>query len=538
MHISHWAEQTPDAIAVRMANSGETVTFAELERASNRGAHLMRRLGLERGDVFAVWSANNPRYLELALTMQRAGLYMVPVVSKLSAQEAAYIIDDSGARVLIIDASIGQAADRLTHQIASLCPKVEAMFAIRGDLPALRRWEEVSAGMPNVPIADQSLGAAMIYSSGTTGRPKGVHRPLPDMPFDALDLYTQFHKETFDPKPGTVFVATAPLYHSGPLTFVMSELRLGATVLVFEKFDAEKVLAAMETYVACRGQFVPTMFTRMLKLPREVRAHYDLSSMRLALHSAAPCPVDVKRAMIDWWGPILFEIYGGTENAGSTMIDSHEWLKKPGSVGRSAAGAIHICAEDGTELGPNQTGVIYFEGNSGFDYLNDESKTRDSRHFHHPDWATFGDIGHLDEDGYLFLTDRQAFMIIAGGVNIYPQEAENLLTMHPDVADVAVFGVPDPDMGEQVKAVVQPADWSKAGAALEAELIAYCRTHLAGLKCPRSIDFERSLPRDPTGKMLKKQLRDKYYRLYSEAGVHSVGGDHPQSGTNPSPHRG
>jgi acyl-CoA synthetase (AMP-forming)/AMP-acid ligase II len=298
---------------------------------------------------------------------------------------------------------------------------------------------------------------------------------------------------------------------------VMAEMRLGATVLVFEKFDAEAVLAAIEKHRVQRGQLVPTMFTRMLKLPPEVRARYDVSSLRLAIHSAAPCPIEVKQAMIDWWGPVLFEIYGGTENAGSTMIDSHEWLKKPGSVGRCMQGKLRICGEDGAELDPNETGVIYFEGGATFSYLNDPEKTRQARHPQHPDWATFGDIGRVDEDGYLFLSDRRSFMIICGGVNIYPQEAENVLALHPDVADVAVFGVPDPDMGEQVKAAVQPADWAKAGPKLEAELIAYCRARLASLKCPKSVDFERELPRDATGKMQKRQLRDRYWLARPQA---------------------
>ena len=351
----------------------------------------------------------------------------------------------------------------------------------------------------------------MIYSSGTTGKPKGVHRPLPEAPFDAPDALTKMHRHVFGTREGTTFVATAPLYHTGPLHFVLSELRLGATVLVYEKFDAEQVLAGIELSSAERGQFVPTMFTRLLKLPPVVRSRYDISSLRLALHSAAPCPVAVKQAMIDWWGPVLVEIYGGTENAGSTIITSQEWLAKPGSVGKSSLGTIHVCGEDGTELPIGEIGTIYFEGNASFDYLGDDAKTADSRHPLHAHWATFGDIGRVDSDGYLFLSDRKAFMIICGGVNIYPQEAENLLTMHPKIADVAVFGIPDPDLGEQVKAVVQPAPGVAPGPALEAELIAYCKAALASLKCPRTIDFADELPRDPTGKMLKKQLRDRYW---------------------------
>jgi acyl-coenzyme A synthetase/AMP-(fatty) acid ligase len=366
--------------------------------------------------------------------------------------------------------------------------------------------------MPGTPIADQSGGATMIHSSGTTGKPKGVRQPLPTEPFDEENFYQKFHRAIFNTEPNSAFMVTAPLYHTGPLSMVMADLRMGGTALVFEKFDAEKVLEAIEKHQVRRAQFVPTMFTRMLKLPDEVRARYDVSSMKAAMHSAAPCPVEVKRAMIEWWGPVLYEIYGGTENAGSTLIDSHAWLAKPGSVGRMMQGKVHVCAEDGTELGAGETGLLYFEGGSDFSYLNDPDKTRDSRHPVHLHWATFGDIGRVDADGYIFLSDRRAFMIICGGVNIYPQEAENLLTLHPKVADVAVFGVPDPDMGEQVKAVVQPTEWAQAGPELEAELIAYCRGQLASLKCPRSIDFERELPRDPTGKMMKRELRERYWR--------------------------
>jgi acyl-coenzyme A synthetase/AMP-(fatty) acid ligase len=518
MHISHWAERTPDAVAIRMAGSGETRTFVELEHGSNRAAHLLRELGLKRGDVFALWSSNNPQFMEIAWAMQRAGLVMTPIAAKLHASEAAYIINDSGARVVIVDASIGGAAQELAREARALCPTVETFFSIRGELPGLASWEAAAASMPATPIADQSCGRQMIYSSGTTGKPKGVRQPLPTEAFDADGGYEVFHRTMFKPEPGTVFAATAPLYHSGPLAMVMAEMRLGATVLIFEKFDAEAVLAAIQRHRVQRGQYVPTMFTRMLKLPPDVRARYDVSSVRLAIHSAAPCPIEVKQAMIDWWGPVLFEIYGGTENAGSTMIDSHEWLKKPGSVGRGMQGKVHICDENGAELGPNETGLIYFEGGSTFSYLNDPEKTRQARHPRHPDWATFGDIGRVDEDGYLFLSDRRAFMIICGGVNIYPQEAENVLALHPEVADVAVFGVPDPDMGEQVKAAVQPADWAKAGPSLEAELIAYCRTRLASLKCPKSIDFERELPRDAAGKMMKRQLRDRYWQAQPHSG--------------------
>jgi long-chain acyl-CoA synthetase len=509
MHIKDWAARTPDTPALIMAGSGETVTFAELERASNRGAHLLRSVGLQRGDAYALWSTNNARFHEITWSMQRSGLYMTPIASKLNAGEAAYIVNDCGARVLIVDATIGAAAEALVRDAAALCPGVEKIYAIRGPLPGVERWEEATAAMPDTPIADQSLGRPMIYSSGTTGRQKGVRMPLSDAPFDSppYAIYQEHHKV----EPGTGFIATAPMYHVGTLGMTMSEQQMGATIILFEKFDAEGLLAAVQKYRPRRAQFVPTMFSRLLKLPPEVRARYDVSSLELAIHSAAPCPVTVKREMIDWWGPILFDIYGGTENAGATVIDSHEWLKKPGSVGRGFHSTIHICSEEGDELPVGDDGVIYFEGGSDFSYFNDPEKTKNARNPKHPTWRTFGDIGHVDEDGYLFLSDRRAFMIIAGGVNIYPQEAENVLVVHPAVHDVAVFGVPDADMGEQVKAVVQPADWSKAGPELEAELIAYCRSQLASLKCPKTIDFEQALPRDITGKMMKRELRARYW---------------------------
>lgn len=352
----------------------------------------------------------------------------------------------------------------------------------------------------------------MIYSSGTTGQPKGVRHPLGKDAYDTPHPLAYLHSGMYNAAPDTVFLTTAPLYHSGPLAMTVAELCTGATVLLAGQFDPEMTLAAIERYKVARAQFVPTMFIRMLKLPDNVRARYDVSSLKVAVHSAAPCPVQVKRQMIDWWGPVLFEIYGGTENAGSTMINSEEWIRKPGSVGRPMVGAIHICDDSGRELPPGETGIVYFEGGSDFDYLNDPKKTRGSRHPDHFNWATFGDIGKIDEEGYLFLSDRKAFMIISGGVNIYPQEAENLLAMHPSVADVAVFGVPDADMGEQVKAVVQAAAGVEAGPDLERSLIAFCRSKLASLKCPKSIDFVSSLERDAAGKINKRALRDRYWQ--------------------------
>ncbi len=506
----HWASSDADAPAIIVAGSGETVSFGELESAANRGAQLLRSLGLRRGDSFALWSGNNPRFLEIAWAMKRSGLYMVPVPSKLTAEEAAYQVNDSGARVLVVDATLKHAPDFLARW-RELCPALEHLYTLDGEFPGVPTWREASTAMPDALIDDPSPGQVMNYSSGTTGKPKGVRQPLAEGSFETAPAFAPLMQHRYGSKPGTRFIVSAPLYHSGPLMMAMSEQSLGACVLLFEKFDAEAMLQAIERYRPERGQFVPTMFIRMLKLPDTVRRQYDVSSLQVAIHSAAPCPMDTKRSMIEWWGPVLEEIYGGTENAGSTLISSEEWLRKPGSVGRAAMGTIHICDEHGRELPPGETGTVYFNTGARFEYLGDAQKTHDARHPQHPEWSTFGDIGRLDDEGYLFLSDRRAFMIICGGVNIYPQEAEDVLVSHPQVADVVVFGVPDPDMGEQVKALVEPVEWSLAGTELERELIGYCRTRLATLKCPQSIDFERALPRDDAGKLSKQAIKMRYW---------------------------
>jgi acyl-CoA synthetase (AMP-forming)/AMP-acid ligase II len=313
----------------------------------------------------------------------------------------------------------------------------------------------------------------------------------------------------------TVYLSPAPLYHAAPLRYNMTVQRLGGTCIVMEHFDEEQALQLIEKYKITHSQWVPTMFVRMLKLPEEVRTRYDVSSLRCAIHAAAPCPVPVKEQMIDWWGPVLYEYYAGTEGNGFVQLNSEEWLAHKGSVGRPLNCEIHICDDDGAEVPVGEAGTIYFEADDPdapqFQYYNDEKKTRDSRHPKHKHWTTLGDIGRLDEDGYLYLTDRKAFMIISGGVNIYPQEAENLLITHPKVADVAVIGVPNTDFGEEVKAIVQPMDWADAGPELEEELIAFCQSELSKIKCPRSVDFDKELPRHPTGKLYKRLIRDKYW---------------------------
>jgi long-chain acyl-CoA synthetase len=311
--------------------------------------------------------------------------------------------------------------------------------------------------------------------------------------------------------PDTVYLSPAPLYHTAPLAFCTSCHRLGATVVIMPKFDPEAALTAIAAHHVTVTQMVPTMFVRLLKLADAIRLSYDVSSLQHVIHAAAPCPIDTKRSMIAWLGPIIQEYYGGSEGNGSTNITSVEWLAKPGSVGKASWGTIHICDDDGNDLGPNMPGIVYFEGGWDFQYLGDPAKTRDSRHPVHAKWSTLGDIGYLDEDGYLFLTDRKSYMIISGGVNIYPQEVENLLITHPRIADAAVIGVPNPDFGEEVKAVVQPMDWADATPEFAAELIAYCRASLSPVKCPRSVDFDPALPRLDNGKLYKRLVKDRYW---------------------------
>jgi len=352
----------------------------------------------------------------------------------------------------------------------------------------------------------------MLYSSGTTGRPKGVKPPLPEATLGEPGRFVSMARGVFGVTDGSRYLSPAPLYHAAPLRFCMAALRLGGTVVVMERFDAEQALAMIERYEITTSQFVPTMFVRMLKLPDDVRERYNVSSLTHTTHAAAPCPVDVKQRMLDWWGPIIHEFYAGTEGAGICYISPTEWLERPGSVGRAIGATIHVVDEQGNELPPGDEGQIYFDSASQFEYHNDPAKTAESRHA--KGWRTLGDIGRVDEDGFLFLTDRKAFTINSGGVNIYPQEAENALVMHDAVADVAVFGVPNEEFGEEVKAVVQPAGpvpTGDAAAALEAELIAHCRSKLAAMKCPRTIEFRSELPREPTGKLMKKRLRDEYW---------------------------
>ncbi len=500
MHPFVHATATPDRTAVLMAGSGERLSYGELEARSNRAAHLLRSIGLKRGDCIVLMMHNCLDFLPLVWGAQRSGLIFVAMSTKLTPAEARYIVEDSNARVIFASAALAEIAASAGAGLPG--------FACGGAIAGFADLGEALAAQPETRIADESPGRDMLYSSGTTGRPKGVIGPLPEGPLDQGDALQGLVAALYGFGPEIVYLSPAPLYHAAPLRYCMAVHRFGGTVIVMERFDPETYLRLVEEHRVTHSQLVPTMFVRMLKLPEEARRHHDLSSLKVAIHAAAPCPVDVKHAMIGWWGPVIYEYYSATEGAGFTAITPHEWLAKPGSVGRSILGEIRVLGDDDEVLPPGATGRIYFHGGGNFAYHKDPDKTASVMGAH---GATFGDIGHVDEDGYLFLTDRAAFMIISGGVNVYPQEAENALILHPQVADVAVFGVPDSEMGEAVKAVVQPRDMAAAGPELEAELLAFVRDRLSHVKCPKSIDFLAELPRHDTGKLYKRLLKDRYW---------------------------
>ena len=504
-HPSVHARSTPDKIAYQMAGSGEAITYRDLDRRSNQGAQLFRALGLKAGDHIAYLMENSLAFMEISWAAQRSGLYYTAISRYLTAEEIAYIVSDCGARVVITSEKCADAVAPLVADAAST-----TFFIAGAARPGFRSWDEALAEQPATPIADEVAGYDMLYSSGTTGRPKGIKREATGDPITAPNPFLRFLcADMCGMSADTVYLSPAPLYHAAPLRFNMMVGVLGGTSIIMEHFDAEEFLALVERHRVTQSQLVPTMFVRMLKLPDEVRRRYDISSLKGAIHAAAPCPADVKAKMIEWWGPILIEYYAGSEGNGVTVCTSKEWLQHRGSVGRAVVGKVKILDENDNELAPGEIGGVYFADAPTFAYHNDPEKTR--RAYNARGWSTLGDVGYVDAEGYLYLTDRKAYMIISGGVNVYPQETEDVLITHPAVADVAVFGVPNAEMGEEVKAVVQPHDMGRAGKELEAELIAFCRQHLSPLKCPRSIDFEADLPRTPTGKLVKRHLRDRYW---------------------------
>ena len=507
--LARHAAQSPGKPAFIMGSTGEAVSYAELDGRSARLARVLRDRGIDPGGHIAVLMENNRPFLEVLWAAQRSGLYYTAVNSHLRPAEVQYVLDDCGASALVTSAAMADVVAGLDLS------RVPTRVAAVGEVPGFERYDALLGGEPAGPAQRgvELEGREMLYSSGTTGWPKGVRKALPGRPFGDPSTVpaqiAQTMRQRYRMSDDTVYLSTAPLYHASPLVSNMSVQRLGGTVVLMEKFDPRRCLELIAEHRVTHAQFVPTMFVRLLRLAEEERGRYDTSSLQLVVHGAAPCPVRVKRQMLDWWGPIIYEFYAGTEDIGGTFITPQEWLAHPGSVGRPLV-ECHVVGEDGEELPPGQPGVLYFAGGRPFEYHNDTAKTASIRN--DKGWRTLGDIGYRDEDGYLYLTDRAAHMIISGGVNIYPQEAENVLAAHPAVADVAVLGVPDPEMGEAVKAVVQPVDPATAGPELAADLLGYCRAELASYKCPRTVDFTAELPRDENGKLYKRLLREQYWQ--------------------------
>jgi long-chain acyl-CoA synthetase len=508
MYTGKHAHLRPLQPAFIMANSGESVSYAELEARTNRLSHLFRKRGLKRLDHYAIYMENNSRYLEACGAGEKAGLYFTCVNSYLTAVELAYIVNNSESRILITSLARLDVA----REALKACPRIELCIVAdgMGESDHIVGLNEVTAPFPKTPIEDACIGAAMLYSSGTTGRPKGILRPPPEqLPSQQSPLF-DFLQKLWRYREGMIYLSPAPLYHAAPQAAVNLAIRMGATVIIMENFDPQRYLELVEKWGVTHSQLVPTMFSRMLKLPEEVRSRHDLSSLEIAIHAAAPCPAVVKDDMIKWWGPIIHEYYGATEGLGFTACNSEEWLAHRGTVGRVLLGELRILDDAMKPCPVGTTGTVWFKTATAFEYFNDPDKTREARS---PDgsMSTVGDVGHVDSEGYLYLTDRASFMIISGGVNIYPQECENLLITHPKIADAAVFGVPNADLGEEVKAVVQPMPGIQPGPDLAEELIGFCGQSLSRQKVPRSIDFAEELPRLPTGKLYKRLLRDRYW---------------------------
>jgi acyl-CoA synthetase (AMP-forming)/AMP-acid ligase II len=504
MTIADFAAKDPDRPAVVMGDGG-VLTYGELETRSARLAQLLRRRGLQEGDRVAAILANGPTYAIVAWATRRCGLRLVPVNWHLTVREAGYIVEDSDARALVVSAGLLD----LGVQVVAATGGPELRLTDGAAAQGFESIDEATADCPPEQLPDQLDGPPMVYSSGTTGNPKGIVRPMGALKYGEARAIEIFMSDLYGLGEGSVFLLPAPIYFTAPLTWTGATLSRGAKLVVMERFDAEQALALIERERVTHGFFVPTHFVRMLKLPPQVRARYDTSSLTHALHAGAPCPPEVKREMLEWWGPVLYEYYSGSEGAGLTSVTPREWLARPGTVGKSMLGPAHILDDEGDELPPGEIGTVYFEGAAPFEYHKDPGKT--AAFFNDRGWGALGDMGWLDEEGYLFLADRKSNMIISGGVNIYPQEIEAQLTNHPAVFDVAVIGVPHAEFGEEVKALVQAAPGVTPGPALQSQLLEFCRARLAGYKCPRTVDFVETLPRLPNGKLLKRELRQAYW---------------------------
>ncbi|PLS21223.1 acyl-CoA synthetase [Neptunicoccus cionae] len=512
-HPSYTAKIAPDKIAYEMAGSGETLSFAQLDSRSNQAAHGFRTLGVGPGENIALLFENCLDFVVLTWAAQRSGLFYTAISCHLTAEEVSYIVGDCAAKVLVVSAKYAG----FLPAIQTACPDVRIFVSGAGD-DAERDWNAFVRSLPTAPVNDEMAGADLLYSSGTTGRPKGVVREFTEAPVDTVipPLMTVLCETMADMDGQSVYLSPAPLYHAAPLRTSMMAVMLGGKSIIMERFDAGEMLRLIEKHQVTHTQVVPTMFVRMLRLPRAEREASDLSSLKVIFHAAAPCPQEVKRQILDWVGPILIEYYAGSEANGVTVSTSQDWLKYPGTVGRSLIGDIVVVGKDGTELPAGEIGDVYFDSGIEFSYRADPEKT--AKAYLRPGCSTLGDVGHVNEEGFLFLTDRASYTIISGGVNIYPQETEDLLACHPDVADVAVFGVPNEDLGEEVKAVVQLECGVEPLPAKAEELMEYCRARLSRIKAPKSIDFRKELPRTPTGKLTKRKLKDEYWKRASGAG--------------------
>ena len=506
-----FALTTPDKAAIIMGSTGEVITYRQLDEAAIRLSNVLRDAGLNPGDHVALCLENHPRYLEILWGCHYAGLIYTACSSRLTSAELTYILNDCAAKAFITS---HHKADQALDIIDTI-PDVHLRLMLDGTIDGYDSFEQTIAAASVTPLTDMVDGTDMLYSSGTTGMPKGIAKPLPMSPIGTSVGLGMLTVMLFGFSEDTMYLSPAPLYHAAPLRFNMTVHTLGATTIIMENFDAEEFLQLTQKYKVTQTQVVPTMFIRMLKLDSDVRSQYDCSTITHAVHAAAPCPIETKRKMIEWWGPVIHEYYAGTEGNGFVYCNSEQWLAHPGTVGTAIQGILHICDDEGKEVPNGESGTIFFENGGIFEYHNDVEKTKASRDPLGRGWSTLGDIGYQDADNYLYLTDRKAFMIISGGVNIYPQESENILINHPKVIDVAVFGVPNADFGEEVKGVVQPVTMpanEEEARLLSQELIVFCRSQLADIKCPRTIDFRTDLPRHPTGKLYKRLLKDEYWK--------------------------
>jgi long-chain acyl-CoA synthetase len=502
----NYAQRDPDKLAL-VAPDGREWSRGELLAACNQLVHGLRALGLEKGDCIAAVLPNGAPFIQLYLAVSQAGWYVTPINWHLTAPEIAYIARDCEAKVFIADARFGNACAAAARELE--LPE-SACFAV-GDIPGFRPFEALLEGQPERLPDERAAGQVMNYTSGTTGKPKGVRRPLAPLDPDTVaSLFTAFFA-TFGMKPedDNVHLTGSPLYHTAVLTFASTALHYGFAVVMMDRWTPEDCLEVIQKYRVTNSHMVPTQFHRMLALPEDVRKHYDVSSLRCMVHAAAPCPVEVKRRMLEWWGPVIYEYYAATEGGG-TLVTPEEWLDHPGTVGRPWPGAeIRILDDAGEPCPTGEPGTVWMKmGQASFEYYKDKQKTKKNRR---GEFFTVGDVGYLDEEGYLFLCDRKSDMIISGGVNIYPAEIESVLLTHPKVGDVAVFGIPHEDWGEEIKAVIEPAPGAQAGPALAEEILAFSREKLAKFKLPRSVDFIDEMPRDPNGKLYKRKLRDPYW---------------------------